>query len=71
MGSNEDGQGLTVEGPLAGAMRRAAYLYRQPTAEQRLAVGASWLQQAAEGGASLAQRALSGQPPWASSSTRR
>ncbi|CAL8467168.1 g6704 [Coccomyxa elongata] len=64
VGSNDDGQGVTLEGPLAGAMRRAAYLYRQPTAEQRLAVGASWLQQAAAEGATLAQRALSGRPPW-------
>ena len=71
VGSNEDGQGVTLEGPLAGAMRRAAYLYRQPTAEQRLSVGASWLQQAAAEGAALAQRALSGRPatgrsPWGS-----
>ena len=31
VGSNDDGQGVTVEGPLAGAMRRAAYLYRHET----------------------------------------
>ncbi|CAK0735911.1 hypothetical protein CVIRNUC_000660 [Coccomyxa viridis] len=61
------GQAVTVEGYLASALRRAAYLYRQPTAEHRLSVGASWLQQAASDGASLAQRVLSGQ----SSTSRR
>ena len=35
--------GVTIEGPLAGALRRAAYWYRQPTGEQRAAVGAEWL----------------------------
>jgi NADH:ubiquinone reductase (non-electrogenic) len=39
--------GVTIEGPLAQLLRRGAYLYRQPTGEQRLAVAASWLQQAA------------------------
>mmetsp|Transcript_12216 Transcript_12216/g.26290 ORF Transcript_12216/g.26290 Transcript_12216/m.26290 type:complete len:577 (-) Transcript_12216:557-2287(-) len=39
--------GVTLEGPLAAAVRRAAYLYRQPTNEQRINVAASWLQQAA------------------------
>lgn len=40
--------GVTLEGPLAQLLRRAAYLYRQPTGEQRLSVAASWLQQAAD-----------------------
>ena len=54
---------MTVEGPLAGAMRRAAYLYRQPTAQQQVSVGASWLQQAAEQGAALAQRTFAAAAP--------
>lgn len=47
--------GVTVEGPLAQLLRRAAYLYRQPTNEQRLSVAASWVQQAAEVAARVAQ----------------
>jgi NADH:ubiquinone reductase (non-electrogenic) len=39
--------GLTLEGPLAGALRRAAYWYRQPTGGQRVSVGREWLQAAA------------------------
>lgn len=35
-----------AQGPLAAVARRAAYLYRQPTNEQRLNVAASWLSQA-------------------------
>eukprot|EP00892_Ulva_mutabilis_P011657 jgi/Ulvmu1/8864/UM049_0046.1 len=35
--------GVTVEGPLAALTRRAAYWYRQPTNEQKLRVGASWV----------------------------
>lgn len=38
-----EADGVTIEGPLAGALRRAAYWYRQPTGEQRAAVGAEWL----------------------------
>jgi len=41
------GAGVTVEGPLGQLMRRAAYLYRQPTAEHRVQVAASWVNQAA------------------------
>ena len=41
-----DGDDVTLEGPLAQAMRRAAYLYRQPTNEQRISVASGWLQQA-------------------------
>jgi hypothetical protein len=37
-------------GPLAGALRRAAYWYRQPTSEQRLRVGAAWLEQLGQDG---------------------
>lgn len=36
---------MTLEGPLAAALRRAAYLYRQPTAEQRLNVITEWATQ--------------------------
>lgn len=35
--------GVTVGGPLAAVMRRAAYWYRQPTNDQKLRVGASWV----------------------------
>lgn len=45
---------VTLEGPLAQLLRRAAYLYRQPTNEQRLNVAASWIQQAADAAARLA-----------------
>lgn len=38
--------GVTLEGPLAAVLRRVAYLYRQPTNEQRLNVASSWVQQA-------------------------
>eukprot|EP00882_Tetradesmus_deserticola_P034832 GHRQ01040121.1.p2 GENE.GHRQ01040121.1~~GHRQ01040121.1.p2 ORF type:complete len:171 (+),score=56.40 GHRQ01040121.1:41-553(+) len=48
------GEGVTLEGPLAQLLRRAAYLYRQPTNEQRLNVAASWVQQAADVAARLA-----------------
>lgn len=34
--------GVTVEGPLGALLRRAAYLYRQPTDMQRLNVVGSW-----------------------------
>lgn len=37
-------KGLTIEGPLAGVLRRGAYWYRQPTLEQRIGVGQAWLQ---------------------------
>ena len=46
--SQQQQGGVTVEGPLAQLIRRAAYLYRQPTNEQRINVAASWLQQAAD-----------------------
>eukprot|EP01025_Chloroclados_australasicus_P060222 TRINITY_DN770_c0_g3_i1.p1 TRINITY_DN770_c0_g3~~TRINITY_DN770_c0_g3_i1.p1 ORF type:complete len:533 (-),score=56.93 TRINITY_DN770_c0_g3_i1:358-1956(-) len=37
--------GLSIDGPMGGLIRRAAYLYRQPTDEHRVRVGMSWLQQ--------------------------
>lgn len=40
--------GVTVEGPLAAALRRAAYLYRQPTVEQQLRVAGGWAQSASK-----------------------
>ncbi|GAB4822180.1 hypothetical protein N2152v2_009226 [Parachlorella kessleri] len=55
--------GVTVEGPLAAALRRVAYLYRQPTDEQRVRVAASWAQQAAKQAAGLAQQVLTGVAP--------
>lgn len=58
-----DGSGVTVEGPLAAALRRVAYLYRQPTDEQRLRVASSWVQQAAKAASGLAQQVLTGQQP--------
>ena len=36
--------GVTLEGPLAAALRRAAYVYRQPTWEATLKVAAKWVQ---------------------------
>lgn len=46
--------GVTVEGPLAQLMRRGAYLYRQPTNEQRLNVATSWVKLGLEAAAALA-----------------
>lgn len=40
--------GVTLEGPLAAAVRRAAYLYRQPTLEQQLRVAGGWAQNASK-----------------------
>lgn len=51
-------QGVTLEGPLAQLLRRAAYLYRQPTNEQRFNVAASWVAQAAEFGSQLSSELL-------------
>jgi NADH:ubiquinone reductase (non-electrogenic) len=59
------GEKVTLEGPLAAALRRAAYLYRQPTNEQRVSVAASWVAQAAEVGPKILQQVLgsgAGQP---------
>lgn len=54
--------GITLEGPLAAMLRRAAYLYRQPTDQQRLRVAASWATQASANVAELARQVLSGGP---------
>lgn len=61
--SADDRRRITVDGPLAGALRRVAYWYRQPTGEQRLRVGVSWLEQLAQDGSKAVQGALSGRPP--------
>jgi NADH:ubiquinone reductase (non-electrogenic) len=37
-------EGVTLGGPLAALLRRAAYVYRMPTDGQRATVGLSWLQ---------------------------
>mmetsp|Transcript_18698 Transcript_18698/g.52551 ORF Transcript_18698/g.52551 Transcript_18698/m.52551 type:complete len:565 (+) Transcript_18698:861-2555(+) len=52
-GGNPEADGITLEGPLAAAARRAAYLYRQPTNEQRMSVAAGWLNQASNLASSL------------------
>lgn len=39
-------KGVTLEGSLGALVRRAAYLYRQPTNEHRMEVGSNWLQKA-------------------------
>ncbi len=52
---------VTLEGPLAAALRRAAYLYRQPTNEQRISVATSWVAQAAEVAPKILQQILN--PP--------
>lgn len=41
-------EGIVIEGPLAALMRRGAYWYRQPTDDQKLRVGRSWMQAAAK-----------------------
>ncbi|GIL55110.1 hypothetical protein Vafri_10725 [Volvox africanus] len=48
------GAGVTLEGPLAALLRRSAYLYRQPTNEQRISVATSWLRMGLEAAAALA-----------------
>ncbi len=39
--------GVTLDGPAAALLRRAAYVYRMPTDAQRARVGVAWLQQEA------------------------
>jgi hypothetical protein len=63
---NGSGAGVTLEGPIAGLLRRAAYMYRQPTNEQRLQVGSEWLAAAAQEGANVASRLLGGRSPFPS-----
>lgn len=41
-------EGVVLEGPLAAALRRGAYWYRQPTDDQKLRVGRSWLEAVAK-----------------------
>jgi demethylphylloquinone reductase len=60
-GGGGGGAGVTLEGPVAQLLRRAAYLYRQPTTEQRLSVAASWLQQAADTAQGMAAELARGQ----------
>ena len=43
---DDTGKGLTLQGPLAGLVRTAAY--RQPMDQHKLCVGSHWLQQVAE-----------------------
>ena len=38
----------TLDGPIAAALRRVAYLYRMPTDEHRAKLAMSWLEQGAE-----------------------
>lgn len=59
---NGASDGVTLEGPLAALMRRAAYLYRQPTDQQRLRVAASWAGQASQAAADIARQVLAGGP---------
>lgn len=56
IGGADNGAGITLDGPLAGTLRRAAYLYRQPTDEHRLRVGAAWLEQIVKEGTEQAQK---------------
>ena len=55
--------GVTLEGPLAAALRRAAYLYRQPTLEQQLRVAGSWVESAAKQAQQVAAAVLAGRGP--------
>ena len=55
--------GVTVDGPLGALLRRAAYLYRQPTDQQRLRVAASWAGQASKEAIDLARNLLAGGRP--------
>lgn len=53
---DDSSKGLTLQGPLGGLVRRAAYLYRQPTDRHRFKVGRDWVQSALDN----AQTMLSG-----------
>ena len=46
LNTDDTQKGLTLQGPLAGFVRRAAYLYRQPTDQHRFRVGRDWVQSA-------------------------
>ena len=52
--------GVTLEGPLAAVVRRAAYLYRQPTDQQRVRVAASWAGEIGKQAAEMARNVLAG-----------
>jgi demethylphylloquinone reductase len=52
--------GVTIEGPLGALLRRGAYLYRQPTDQQRLRVAASWAEVAGKTAVDLARQVLGG-----------
>ena len=49
--------GVTLEGITGGLIRRAAYLYRQPTNDHRVRVGLSWMSQAVKDAADMASTA--------------
>ena len=53
---DDSSKGLTLQGPLGGLVRRAAYLYRQPTDQHRFKLGRDWVQSALDN----AQGMLSG-----------
>ncbi len=55
--------GVTLEGPLAAVLRRAAYLYRQPTLEQQLRVAGGWAQNASKELRRVLAAAAAGVPP--------
>lgn len=59
LNSTDPESSVTLEGPLAALARRAAYLYRQPTNEQRINVASSWLQQAAKMAGGIAGKSRS------------
>eukprot|EP01023_Acetabularia_acetabulum_P043189 TRINITY_DN4311_c0_g1_i1.p1 TRINITY_DN4311_c0_g1~~TRINITY_DN4311_c0_g1_i1.p1 ORF type:complete len:525 (-),score=90.47 TRINITY_DN4311_c0_g1_i1:179-1753(-) len=52
----EGGKGISIEGPTGGLIRRAAYLYRQPTDEHRVRVGVSWFQQGLKDASDIANQ---------------
>lgn len=52
--------GVTLEGPLAALLRRAAYLYRQPTDEQRVRVASSWIGQAGKQASDVVRQIVTG-----------
>ena len=56
LSTNDPENGVTLEGPLAAVLRRAAYMYRQPTNEQRMSVLGSWWEQAASAAGSVMGR---------------
>lgn len=53
LGVQVGASGVTLDGPLGGLVRRAAYWYRQPTDDHRARVGISWAAQAAKDAADM------------------